>query len=1343
MLKSLTFKTLALLLVLLGGGNLVAMAQNDYSAVFTSDVELSTTGGTSASKCSVAIGESNYDGIKAGTSSAAGAMKITVPSGTKYLHLHTAAWNGETVTLTVTPTGYSEDIALTANSGIKGNSPFIFNGDATTDDYYKVIAFSNALSADVELTFTATSGKRFVVWGVNAEEDGSTPPPPATYTVTYDCNGGTSGCPSNVTGVEKGTKITLADAPTKDDFTFGGWSDGTDTYDAGDDYTVNSNVTFTAQWTESGDYSWVKTNLADLTADDVFVIVGNNGDNYAMSNDKGTSAAPAAVAVTIVNDALTGTVDNNIRWTLSIDDEGNYAFYPNGDTEKWLYCTNSNNGLKVGTGENTTFIIKDDYLYNVGQGRYIGIYNSQDWRSYKLSNNGDFPSNIAGQTFAFYKKVASGEIPPSINADNVEIAYDVTSGSIAYTINNPVAGGVLTAACAESWITFGNATAGAVPFTVTKNEDPADRSASVTLTYTYDSKTVTKTVTVTQKGNPDVVMTIAAARAQATGSVVNTQGIITSFTVNNSGKTTAYMQDETAAIAVFGEFDAAIGQEIKAKGTLSLYKGLLQITEPTVEMISEGNVINPEVMTIAQVNSSDKQAWLVKIEEATVTNIVTDTNGSSVTIAQGENTVAVRFGKADDINFEVGDVLTLTGNIGSYNNSVQIANPTNVVVEENAQPIFTLEPTTIEVPAEGAEGTITVTKVNLDGEGISIEGGDDWVELKVNDENIDYTVEANGTTEERTATFIVTCGDAEPVTVTITQAAGEEQVAENTDVLTRAKTGVEGTSYKDWKDVTCNTDAVYAGNSAGGNDAIQLRTNNNNSGIITTASGGDVKSVTVVWNASTSDGRTLDIYGKASAYESAADLYDNSKQGVLLGSIAYGDDQPTTLTIDGSYQFIGLRSKSGAMYLDKITIVWDTEAVPQPSISVNPETIEVPAEGGEGTITMTTANLGDESLTITGGDAWATLVQDGDDKLKYTVEANKGDERTTTFTITAGEATATFTITQAAYVAPTVATLPFEFNGGKADIEGTDGLTMEGLDSDYSATTNPTTKLKFNSTGDWVMLYFDGEPGLLFFDIKGNSFGTGTFTVQTSENGEDFADLATFGEDEIGGTTLLADQGFELGAGVRYVKWIYTEKSLGNVGIGNIRLLKPNAVEQFEVTDAGWATHVTSFPVEFTDEVAYVVTEVSATSVKYEKVSSVPAGTPILVKGEGTWDGTIIPSAEAPETNLLKASDGTVTGTGKIYALAVGSKGVGFYKVAAEAVIPAGKCYIEYEGDADPAREFITIGDDTTTGIFDVQLATAQQPIYDLQGRIVQRSTSNVQRNKGLYIQNGKKIVVR
>lgn len=69
------------------------------------------------------------------------------------------------------------------------------------------------------------------------------------YTVTYDCNGGTSGCPEDQSGITGGTEINLPAAPTKGCNTFAGWNDGTTTYDAGAAYTVNANVTMTAQWT--------------------------------------------------------------------------------------------------------------------------------------------------------------------------------------------------------------------------------------------------------------------------------------------------------------------------------------------------------------------------------------------------------------------------------------------------------------------------------------------------------------------------------------------------------------------------------------------------------------------------------------------------------------------------------------------------------------------------------------------------------------------------------------------------------------------------------------------------------------------------------------------------------------------------------------------------------------------------------------------------------------------------------------------------------------------------------------------------------------------------------------
>ncbi len=148
-----------------------------------------------------------------------------------------------------------------------------------------------------------------------------------------------------------------------------------------------------------------------------------------------------------------------------------------------------------------------------------------------------------------------------------------------------------------------------------------------------------------------------------------------------------------------------------------------------------------------------------------------------------------------------------------------------------------------------------------------------------------------------------------------------------TDELDRALTGVTGTNYASWSDITSISNAKYAGNSAGGNNSIQLRSSNSNSGVITTTSGGKVKKVTVTWNSNTANGRTLNVYGKNTAYESVTELYDSSDQGDLLGTIVCGTS--TELTITADYEFVGFRSNSGAMYLEKVQIVWETEDQPQ------------------------------------------------------------------------------------------------------------------------------------------------------------------------------------------------------------------------------------------------------------------------------------------------------------------------------------------------------------------------------------------------------------------------------
>ena len=149
------------------GEAVAIVGQTDWSVVNTSNVTLSTTGGSNASTAVVVINKVEYDAIKAGTGKQAGAMKITVPSGTTKLHIHAAGWNGENVTLGVTgATASPSSIVLTADSGVANNSPFTLSGDAAS--YYTEVTLSG-ITNDTILTFTATSGKRFVIWGVNAK----------------------------------------------------------------------------------------------------------------------------------------------------------------------------------------------------------------------------------------------------------------------------------------------------------------------------------------------------------------------------------------------------------------------------------------------------------------------------------------------------------------------------------------------------------------------------------------------------------------------------------------------------------------------------------------------------------------------------------------------------------------------------------------------------------------------------------------------------------------------------------------------------------------------------------------------------------------------------------------------------------------------------------------------------------------------------------------------------------------------------------------------------------------------------------------------------------------------
>lgn len=164
------------------------------------------------------------------------------------------------------------------------------------------------------------------------------------------------------------------------------------------------------------------------------------------------------------------------------------------------------------------------------------------------------------------------------------------------------------------------------------------------------------------------------------------------------------------------------------------------------------------------------------------------------------------------------------------------------------------------------------------------------------------------------------------ITMLLTMFCGMTQAAVVTDELTWDGLGLNGSNsqYADFADKSFTSSAVYAGQASSGTGKyIQLRTNNNNAGIITTVSGGKLKSVTIAFNSSTTD-RAISVYAKNEPYSAATDLYDETKAGTKLGDIAANDDSKT-LTVEGDYTYIGLRSKSGAIYIDKIIIEWESD----------------------------------------------------------------------------------------------------------------------------------------------------------------------------------------------------------------------------------------------------------------------------------------------------------------------------------------------------------------------------------------------------------------------------------
>lgn len=174
-----------------------------------------------------------------------------------------------------------------------------------------------------------------------------------------------------------------------------------------------------------------------------------------------------------------------------------------------------------------------------------------------------------------------------------------------------------------------------------------------------------------------------------------------------------------------------------------------------------------------------------------------------------------------------------------------------------------------------------------------------------------------------------------------------------------------------------------------------------------------------------------------------------------------------------------------------------------------------------------------------------------------------------------------------------------------------------------------------------------------------------------------------------------------------------------------------------------YVTYVAPTNLNFTglDLKAYVATSASASEVTMVPVTTVPAGTPLVLKkgSADSYDVPVLDSAPAaPAINLLKVSNGAgAIGGDGVYDYIL-SNGM-FYHASAGVLRPA-KAYLHLDSAPAGARELsLSFEDEDVTGINAVngEGLMVNGSVYDMQGRRVTQPT------KGLYIVNGKKIIIK
>lgn len=343
--------------------------------------------------------------ITYGSSKDSGCTSESCTSGLTFFKVSVGGATGKcdsiTISYSAAPTKTLSSISISSSDHRSFDVGDTFVGESVTAYYDD--------DTDADVTSSATySGYNMSTAGnqtVTASYTEGSVTKTATYSITvnavtlYNVTFNLQGHGSAIAQQQKkaGSLVDKPTDPTETGWNFGGWykeAGCSNEWDFETD-TISGDTTLYAKWEKEPEY----VKITDLnTADRVFITTVKDSVNYYIPAAT-TSSAPTAQTCTIVNDKISGVDSSNL---FTVTKSGDNFVFKNSDG-KYLYTTNNNNGLRIDTTSDSwtvTSTTNGFKMCSASQSRYVGVYQTSDWRTYTSSSHTNYGGS--GEAINFY-----------------------------------------------------------------------------------------------------------------------------------------------------------------------------------------------------------------------------------------------------------------------------------------------------------------------------------------------------------------------------------------------------------------------------------------------------------------------------------------------------------------------------------------------------------------------------------------------------------------------------------------------------------------------------------------------------------------------------------------------------------------------------------------------------------------------------------------------------------------------------------------------------------------------------------------------------------------------------